>query len=147
MREMSALTALPKMTFRNLEDEIEDELEDMLEDCHVRVFFIFSRDVRKMTEMSALLDIFWTFVKKVKKTRTCQSSISSSNSSSNFLDVVVGRTANADICHFLDVPRNSEKTRTCPSFNSSSNSSSNSSFNFLDVVVGREANADISVIF
>ena len=67
MREMSALTALPKTTFRNLEDEIEDELEDMLEDCHVRVFFTFLRDVRKMSEISALADIFLMSLKKVRK--------------------------------------------------------------------------------
>ena len=75
MTEMSALTGLLMMMSR----ELEDELKDMLEDCHVRVFFTFSRDVRKMSEMSALADIFWMSLKKVKKTRTCQSSISSSN--------------------------------------------------------------------
>ena len=63
MTEMSALTGLLMMMSR----ESEDELEDMLEDCHVRVFFTFSRDVRKMSEMSALADIFWMSLKKVKR--------------------------------------------------------------------------------
>ena len=69
MTEMSAFTALPTMMSRKLEDELEDELEDMLEDCHVRVFFTFLRDVRKMSEMSALADIFLMSLKKVKKKR------------------------------------------------------------------------------
>ena len=63
MTEMSALTGLLMMMSR----ELEDELEDMLEDCHVRVFFTFSRDVRKMSEMSALVDIFLMSLEKVKK--------------------------------------------------------------------------------
>ena len=39
--EMSAFTALPTMTSRNVEDELKDELEDKLEDCYVRGFFAF----------------------------------------------------------------------------------------------------------
>ena len=64
---MSAFTALPTMMSRKLEDELEDELEDMLEDCHVRVFFTFLRDICKMSEMSALVDIFLMSLEKVKK--------------------------------------------------------------------------------
>ena len=63
MTEMSALTGLLMMMSR----ELEDELEDMLEDCHVRVFFTFLRDVRKMSEMSALADIFLMSLEKMKK--------------------------------------------------------------------------------
>ena len=94
---MSVFTALPTTTSRKLEDELEDELEDKLEDSLVPVFLAFSRDVRKMTEISVLAVIFWTSLKKVNKTRTCQSSNSSTNSSSDFQDFFVGRAANADI--------------------------------------------------
>ena len=73
MTEMSALAAQPTKKSRKSEDELVDELEDW----HVRVLFTFLRDVQKMTANTDICHL-----------RTRQSSNLSSNSSSNFLDVV-----------------------------------------------------------
>ena len=143
--------------------KLEDELEDKLEDCLVRKW-----------QMSVLAVIFWTSLKKVNKTRTCQSSNSSTNSSSDFLDFFVGWAANADISVIFWTSLKKVKkcghvhplTLTCPHWClpkktsrkledeledifwvSEFLTSSNSSSNFLDVIVGRAVNADILIIF